>query len=333
MRKGVSYIELLIVVGLVGIVGASVSPFLSNFILRNNLETTVDILVGSLRKSQGNAMDGKNNDSGEDWGVCLYSGDTIRVFLGTCDTPTISEDYSVPRSVDITGLNTITFSRLEGEPTETLTITVSTDIDTRTIILNAAGGIGEGSPEPPMELPSPTPTPTSTPGPTATSTPTSTSTPTFTPTPTTLISSLAFDSGYTESNVGSGGYSDGCGTHSDDETCNATASYNFVIPSGVSSFSVNLNGVLGLYHGQADVHTDLQRLCVDSTCYDNYSWICKSGSACCFWHYSETWNKGTVGTFAASPGTSHTISYFVQGGCSDWGEKVRAKVYGTIYYY
>src|SRR3989344_3406300 len=133
MRKGVSYIELLIVVGLIGIIGASVSPFLSNFILRNNLETTVDNLVGTIRKSQGNAMDGKNSDSGEDWGVCLYNGDTIRLFLGSCDTPTISEDFSVPGSVDIAGLNTVTFSRLGGEPTQPLTITVSTDIDTRTI--------------------------------------------------------------------------------------------------------------------------------------------------------------------------------------------------------
>lgn len=333
MKEGVSYIELLVVVGLIGIVGASVSPFLSNFILRNNLETTVDKLVGTIRKSQGNAMDGKNSDSGEDWGVCFYNNDTIRAFLGNCNSPTISEDFSVPRSVGIAGLNTVTFSRLEGEPSQPLTIIVTTDIGTRTVILNAAGGMGEGAPEPPMEIPSPTPSPTPTPGPTATPTPTSTPTATFTPTPTTPISSLAFDSGYTESNIGSGGWYDGCGTHWEDEVCNATATYNFVIPAGVSSFSVDLNSELGLHYGQADVHTDLQRLCVDSTCYDNYKWICKSDDLCCFWHYSETWNKGMVGSFIASPGTSHTISYYVQGFCSDYGEKVRSKVYGTVYYY
>lgn len=136
-RKGISYIELLIVVGLMAIIGASVSPFLSNFILRNNLETTVDNLVGTIRKAQSYSMDGKNNAV---WGVCL-SGGNIRLYTGSCSSPTISEDFSVSSSVSITGLSDTTFSRLRGEPSNTLSVTISTDIGSATISLNAAGGM------------------------------------------------------------------------------------------------------------------------------------------------------------------------------------------------
>ena len=136
-RKGISYIELLIVVGLMAIIGASVSPFLSNFILRNNLETTVDNLVGTIRKAQSYSMDGKNNAV---WGVCL-SGGNIRLYTGSCSSHTISEDFSVSSSVSITGLSDTTFSRLRGEPSNILGVTISTDIGSATISLNAAGGM------------------------------------------------------------------------------------------------------------------------------------------------------------------------------------------------
>lgn len=137
MRKGVSYIELLVVIGLIAIIGASVSPFLSNFILRNNLETTTDNLVGTIRKAQAYSMDGKNDAA---WGVCLAGGN-IRLFTGTCGSPTISEDYTVSSSVTITGLTTTTFSRLRGEPSSSLSVAISTDIGSTIITLNAAGGM------------------------------------------------------------------------------------------------------------------------------------------------------------------------------------------------
>lgn len=136
-QKGISYIELLVVMSLIAIIGAAVSPFLSNFIQRNNLETTVDNLVGTVRKAQAYSMDGKENSV---WGVCL-NGDSIRLYTGSCNSPIISEDYSVPASVSITSLTDTTFSRLRGEPSNSLNVTISTDIGSTTVTLNAAGGM------------------------------------------------------------------------------------------------------------------------------------------------------------------------------------------------
>lgn len=136
-QRGVTLPELLLVVALVAIIGASVTPFLSNFILRHSLETTTDNLVGSLRKAQAYAIDGKENGV---WGVCL-AGSEIRLFAGSCVSPVFSEDFDLSSTVTISGLSAVTFSRLRGEPSVPLTISLMTDIDSRTVVLNEAGGI------------------------------------------------------------------------------------------------------------------------------------------------------------------------------------------------
>lgn len=136
-QAGVTLPELLLVVGLVALIGASVTPFLSNFVLRNHLETTTDKIIGSLRKAQAYAIDGKNNTT---WGVCLSDSD-IRLFGGSCGSPTFSEDFGLPKTVTISGLPTVTFSRLRGEPSNALSIIIATNIDSRSVYLNEAGGI------------------------------------------------------------------------------------------------------------------------------------------------------------------------------------------------
>lgn len=137
MKGGITLIELLLVTAIIAIIGASVSPFLSNFILRNNLETTTDKIIGTIRKAQSYAMDGKDDAT---WGVCL-SGGNLRLYSGSCLSPTRSEDFSVPGRVTISGLNDTTFSKLRGEPSNALSITIGTDIDSQTVTVNAVGGM------------------------------------------------------------------------------------------------------------------------------------------------------------------------------------------------
>lgn len=135
-NTGVSLIELILVIALIAILGASTTPFLSRFVLQNNIETSTDQIIGSIRKAQEYAMDQKNNAS---WGVCS-SGTNIRLFSGSCSSPSFSEDFDVPQSISITGLSEITFNN-RGEPSSTLIINVSSNIKTVNISLNAAGAI------------------------------------------------------------------------------------------------------------------------------------------------------------------------------------------------
>jgi len=136
-QQGITYVEIVLVVAIIAILGAMSSPFLSRFLLQNDLDITTERAVSSIRKAQNYAMDGKNDET---WGVCI-SGDNIRLFSGTCSTPTFSEDFSIPSSVTITALSETTFSKLRGEPSATMNVTISTDIDSLVVSVNAAGGM------------------------------------------------------------------------------------------------------------------------------------------------------------------------------------------------
>lgn len=135
--KGFSLIELLLVVALVSILAGSASPFLSNFLLRNQVEVTYNQVLGTIKKAQSNAMDNKN---GATWGACLTEN-KIRFFQGNCTTPSIAEDFSVPSSITITGFSSVTFSPHRGEPSTPLTININSQLKNKIINLNAAGGI------------------------------------------------------------------------------------------------------------------------------------------------------------------------------------------------
>ena len=138
--KGFTIIELIIVVSLVGIVTGVATPFLSAFILRDNWHVATDRVVSEMRKAQAYAMDGKTVNGNNLWGVCVI-GNVFRLFNGTCNSPNQNEDYSVPNGVALTGLTSITFGNLRGEPSVAGSINISTNLGTSTITLNAAGMI------------------------------------------------------------------------------------------------------------------------------------------------------------------------------------------------
>lgn len=137
VSAGVTLIELLLVMGIIAILAATTTPFLTSFILRNNLETTTDKVIGTVRKAQNYALDGKNDAT---WGVCL-ANNNLRLFSGSCTSPTFSENFTIPASVNINGLNETTFSKLRGEPSNALNITINTNVDFHAVQVNEGGGM------------------------------------------------------------------------------------------------------------------------------------------------------------------------------------------------
>lgn len=135
--RGFSLIELILVIGIIMIIGMEAASMGGATILQNNLETDRGMVVSSLRKAQAYAMAKKN---GLTWGVCL-TGNLIRVFGGTCALPTIKDDYDLSASTVISGLSTVTFSSLRGEPNMVQTITLTGNNKTITVSVNTLGGI------------------------------------------------------------------------------------------------------------------------------------------------------------------------------------------------
>lgn len=134
---GYSYIEILVTVGIIAIIGVMVTPVMSSFFASNQLRLTEDALVSMVRKSQSYAMSNKNNTT---WGICL-SGNDIRLYSGSCLTPTTKENHAIPKSIEISGLSDFQFSKGNGELTSTKLITLSTRVDSVLIEISPVGGI------------------------------------------------------------------------------------------------------------------------------------------------------------------------------------------------
>jgi len=136
-KTGFSLVELILVIGILMIIATTASVFNSRWYLQNNLEASKNILVSSLRKAQGYAIAKKNNLT---WGVCL-TGTTIRMFGGSCASPTTKDDYLLPVGVSTSGLSTVTFSSLRGEPNTAQNINITGNGQTFNLIINSAGGL------------------------------------------------------------------------------------------------------------------------------------------------------------------------------------------------
>ncbi len=140
MSRGFSFIEILIVISLIAILSAMSAPFVSSFVLRNNFYTTSDRVLSEIWKAQSNAMVGRAISGNEVWGVCVTGG-IFRMFNGSCASPNYREDFTIPNGVTVSGLTSITFGNLRGDPSSATTITVSSSLDSNTITINAAGQV------------------------------------------------------------------------------------------------------------------------------------------------------------------------------------------------
>lgn len=136
MKNGLTLIELLLVIAIVAILAATTTPFLSRFVLQTTFDTTEEKIISQIRKAQEYSMDGRNDET---WGICITDSN-LKLYSGTCSTPSISENFSIPSSVNISGLSDTTFN-LRGEPSVNLSIIVSSDLESSTIELNSAGGL------------------------------------------------------------------------------------------------------------------------------------------------------------------------------------------------
>lgn len=136
--KGVTFIELILVIALFLLLSGMATPFVGSYLLRNNWHVAVDRVMSEIWKAQAYAMDGKVIDGSDVWGVCI-TGTTFRLFNGSCATPNFKEDYDMPGGVSVAGISSVTFDNLTGVPSAVSTITVGGSLGSNTITINGAG--------------------------------------------------------------------------------------------------------------------------------------------------------------------------------------------------
>jgi prepilin-type N-terminal cleavage/methylation domain-containing protein len=137
MSRGLTLIELLLVISIIAILAGASTPFLSSTLTRNQASNAQDRVLGSLRKAQTYSM---TRRLGEDWGVCLTGG-SVRLYAGSCSSPLQEENWTVPGVVSISGLDDISFSGGRGEPSDSAEIVIDSGVSGSTIVVNQAGGI------------------------------------------------------------------------------------------------------------------------------------------------------------------------------------------------
>ena len=126
--RGVTFIELILVVSIMLILSVMAPIFYSRFLLQNSTLNAADQLVGSLRKAQMYSMMSKN---GSGWSV-NYGGiaNTITLYQGAPPfsgrpNPVVDEKFELNSKVLVNGITDITFTRVTGKPNVTPTVTIS----------------------------------------------------------------------------------------------------------------------------------------------------------------------------------------------------------------
>jgi len=136
-KKGTSVVDLLLVIAIFTIIAATASPFLGRMIQTFYFYQARDRLVAFLSTAQINALANRQNAT---WGVCL-SGTQLHLITGTCASPAYLLTYDLPSSVSLTGLTTVQFTPITGEPTSTPIINLSTAQYVGSVTVNAIGGL------------------------------------------------------------------------------------------------------------------------------------------------------------------------------------------------
>lgn len=138
MSRGVTIIELLLVVVIISTLGIFSASFYARFLTQNEVGNTVDRLIGSFRKAQVYSMMGKQNGT---WGV-RYTTSPKKITLYLSGNSAFDEDFSVNDNITISGFSDISFTRVTGLPSGAsfpLTITITGGNNTKTIQMSSQG--------------------------------------------------------------------------------------------------------------------------------------------------------------------------------------------------
>lgn len=142
-NRGFSFLEIILVVAIVGSLSLIGTVFYTRFLTQNSVANTTDHLISQLRKAQIYAMEGKQN--GGDWGVS-YTSSPKRVQFYLEGNPAFDENYDVNSNITVSPEFDLVFAHYTGIPageTLPLTITLSGNNSTESITINSQGVVSK----------------------------------------------------------------------------------------------------------------------------------------------------------------------------------------------
>lgn len=135
--RGFTLIEIMLTLALFGIVAGITIPVHQSFQNKNDLDIAATMLAQSMRRAQ---VLSQASDSDTTWGVYVATS-TIAVFQGAsyaARDSSYDEVFEMVDSINVSGVQTVVFSKFYGEPNTTGTTTLtSVNNDTRQIYINS----------------------------------------------------------------------------------------------------------------------------------------------------------------------------------------------------
>ncbi len=138
--KGISLIEILLVVGVLAILVSIILPLALDFYREQQLDTHSQGIIQTLRKAQLKTMSIENDSS---FGVYL-TDDSYTLFKGDSYTnrdTQYDEILDLPVILTLSGLQELIFSKFEGRPNVTGNIVLNSNNKSRIISINNFGMI------------------------------------------------------------------------------------------------------------------------------------------------------------------------------------------------
>lgn len=136
---GFTLLEILLSVAIITILAGISLPVYGAVVNRNQLETSSQQIVMSLRRAQTYAR-GVNRNS--QWGVRMETGQAV-LFKGdsyAARDVNFDERVAIPGNMTLSGLSEVVFAKLSAAPSTTGTLTVTlNNNETRRITLNGQG--------------------------------------------------------------------------------------------------------------------------------------------------------------------------------------------------
>jgi len=140
MNRGLTLVEILIVVAILSLIGGFGIIVSANFYRNQSILADQSDLISLLRKARNSALNNLNES-----GHGVYIGaDEYVVFQGdtyATRNTVFDEEYSHSGGLQFSGLQEITFQQLEGNANASGTIAVSNGVQTTTVSINSEGRI------------------------------------------------------------------------------------------------------------------------------------------------------------------------------------------------
>lgn len=119
MRRGFTLLEVLLVVGILGMIAGVSIPMYRKYQVRNDLDLTAQQITQALGRAQLLARSGRGASA---WGLHVPSG---TIFAGASHgsrNSAFDEAYPFPPTITPSGLSEVSFSPIDGAPNATGTI-------------------------------------------------------------------------------------------------------------------------------------------------------------------------------------------------------------------